>query len=95
MSNVRLRGGAACPLSTPLTLVFTLTHPPPPTPQLNRKSEMKYCDVCNTWIKNHPAAIAMHEQGANHKANVAKRESRGRGGKEDGGCGRDSVPGRI
>lgn len=35
---------------------------------------MKYCEPCNTWIKNHPAAIAMHEQGQNHKSNVAKRE---------------------
>ena len=51
-------------------LLFPHTH----SPQLNRKSEMKYCDACNTWIKNHPAAIAMHEQGTNHKANVAKRE---------------------
>ena len=41
---------------------------------------MKYCDFCNTWIKNHPAAIAMHEQGAKHKASKAARESGREGG---------------
>lgn len=76
MSNVRVVGrqkknGTQKP-SSPAAHLLPLSSLPPS--QLNRKSEMKYCDACNTWIKNHPAAIAMHEQGANHKANVAKRE---------------------
>jgi len=33
---------------------------------------MHRCEVCQTWLKNHPAVIAMHEQGAGHKAAVAK-----------------------
>lgn len=33
---------------------------------------MHRCEVCQTWLKNHPAVISMHEQGAGHKAAVAK-----------------------
>lgn len=54
------------PLST-----STSSTPPPPTKQ-RRKSEMHRCEVCQTWLKNHPAVIAMHEQGAGHNAAVAK-----------------------
>jgi hypothetical protein len=53
-----------------LDLLHTTT-PPPPTKQ-RRKAEMHRCEVCQTWLKNHPAVIAMHEQGAGHKAAVAK-----------------------
>ena len=33
---------------------------------------MHRCEVCQTWLKSHPVVIAMHEQGAGHKAAVAK-----------------------
>ena len=32
-----------------------------------------WCEYCRTWIRQHAAAIAMHEQGEMHKKNVAKR----------------------
>lgn len=34
-----------------------------------------WCDMCKCYMKNHLSAIRFHEQGENHKTNLAERES--------------------
>ena len=67
--NLFLNLDADVALSTSSSSTST---PPPSLLKQRRKSEMHRCEVCQTWLKNHPAVIAMHEQGAGHKAAVAK-----------------------
>ena len=43
---------------------------------------MYWCDICKVWLKDDAQAKAVHERGAKHQENVAKRAPGWRIGKE-------------
>lgn len=43
-------------------------------PQAWRSHKMHWCDVCKCWLNDTKAAIAHHEAGMGHKANLARSE---------------------
>jgi hypothetical protein len=50
-------------------------HQPAFALQAWKSNKMHWCDVCKCWLNDTKAAIAHHEQGMGHKANLARSES--------------------
>ena len=50
--------------------------------QFWKSQAMYWCDICKVWLKDDAQAKAVHERGAKHQENVAKRTPGWRIGKD-------------